>query len=246
MAWICCVGSDPLTAPSPTGDQVTLIAIKELVWSRMCVVRLQQPHPHRRRPGPGGAAAPHPPLPAHPPYPPGRTRPSDPRAAALRRSRHTINVDAICRPTRGTRRAGIPGYRQAAHGRQSGPVLPRGPRQPAPVRPRRPDPAARLVPAAAAADMPQGQRLPDLLGVRHRPCTGSPPTPNSSSHVPPPTSSNVTAGPCPRTMSGCSTPRRARRADPTGVPPTFRIADPIRSVPEWRGMNARTAQEIHS
>jgi hypothetical protein len=31
-----------------------------------------------------------------------------------------------------------------------------------------------------------------------------------------------------------------------GVPPTFRIADPIRSVPEWRGMNARTAQEIHS
>ncbi len=32
----------------------------------------------------------------------------------------------------------------------------------------------------------------------------------------------------------------------TGVLPTFRIADPIRSVPEWRGMNARTAQEIHT
>ena len=30
-----------------------------------------------------------------------------------------------------------------------------------------------------------------------------------------------------------------------GAPPAFRIADPIRSVPEWRGMNARTAQEIH-
>ena len=38
MGWICCAGSDPLTAPSPTGDQMTLIAIKELVWSRMCVV----------------------------------------------------------------------------------------------------------------------------------------------------------------------------------------------------------------
>ena len=34
--------------------------------------------------------------------------------------------------------------------------------------------------------------------------------------------------------------------DEAGVPPTFRIADPIRSVPEWRGMNARTAQKIHT
>jgi hypothetical protein len=31
-----------------------------------------------------------------------------------------------------------------------------------------------------------------------------------------------------------------------GVPPTFRIADLIRSVPEWRGMNVRTAQEIYT
>ena len=30
-----------------------------------------------------------------------------------------------------------------------------------------------------------------------------------------------------------------------GAPPTFRIADPIRSVPEWMGINVRTAQEIH-
>ena len=53
-------------------------------------------------------------------------------------------------------------------------VLPRGPRQPAPVRPGRPVPAPRLVPAATAADLRQGQRLPDLLGVRHR---RHPPTP---------------------------------------------------------------------
>ena len=34
-------------------------------------------------------------------------------------------------------------------------------------------------------------------------------------------------------------------AQDVGAPPAFRIADPIRSVPEWRGMNARTAQEIY-
>ena len=31
-----------------------------------------------------------------------------------------------------------------------------------------------------------------------------------------------------------------------GVPPTFRIADPIRSGPKWRIINAREASEIHS
>ena len=31
-----------------------------------------------------------------------------------------------------------------------------------------------------------------------------------------------------------------------GVPPTFRIADPIRSGPKWRIINAREAPEIHS
>ena len=31
-----------------------------------------------------------------------------------------------------------------------------------------------------------------------------------------------------------------------GVPPTFRIADPIRSGPKWRIVNAREASEIHS
>ena len=32
----------------------------------------------------------------------------------------------------------------------------------------------------------------------------------------------------------------------TGVPPTFRIADPIRSGPKWRIINAREASEVHS
>jgi acetyl-CoA carboxylase carboxyltransferase component len=32
----------------------------------------------------------------------------------------------------------------------------------------------------------------------------------------------------------------------SGVPPTFRIADPIRSGPKWRIINAREASEIHS
>ena len=31
-----------------------------------------------------------------------------------------------------------------------------------------------------------------------------------------------------------------------GAPPRFRTTDLIKSVPEWRGMNARTAQEIHT
>jgi hypothetical protein len=31
-----------------------------------------------------------------------------------------------------------------------------------------------------------------------------------------------------------------------GVPPTFRIADPIRSGPKWRIINAREASEVHS
>lgn len=31
-----------------------------------------------------------------------------------------------------------------------------------------------------------------------------------------------------------------------GVPPTFRTGDPIRSLPERRGINARTAQEVHA
>jgi hypothetical protein len=31
-----------------------------------------------------------------------------------------------------------------------------------------------------------------------------------------------------------------------GVPPTFRTSDPIRSEPERRGINARTAQEVHT
>ncbi|MBV9140532.1 MAG: DnaJ domain-containing protein [Pseudonocardiales bacterium] len=31
-----------------------------------------------------------------------------------------------------------------------------------------------------------------------------------------------------------------------GVPPTFRTSDPIRSGPEWRGLDARTAQEVHT
>jgi len=34
--------------------------------------------------------------------------------------------------------------------------------------------------------------------------------------------------------------------DRDGVPPTFRIADPIRSGPKWRIVNAREASEIHS
>jgi diketogulonate reductase-like aldo/keto reductase len=33
---------------------------------------------------------------------------------------------------------------------------------------------------------------------------------------------------------------------PFGVPPRFRISDPIRSGPERRGINARTAQEVHA
>ncbi|MGH3720516.1 MAG: hypothetical protein ACRDRI_17055 [Pseudonocardiaceae bacterium] len=32
----------------------------------------------------------------------------------------------------------------------------------------------------------------------------------------------------------------------SGVPPIFRTTDPIRSVPERRGINARTAQEVHT
>jgi hypothetical protein len=39
--------------------------------------------------------------------------------------------------------------------------------------------------------------------------------------------------------------RTAARNYQRGAPTTFRIADPIRSVPEWRGTNARTTQEIH-
>ena len=53
--------------------------------------------------------------------------------------------------------------------RHPGAVLPRGPRRHAPVRPRRPDPAQRLVPAAAPADLRQGQRVPDLRRLRHGP-----------------------------------------------------------------------------
>ena len=36
------------------------------------------------------------------------------------------------------------------------------------------------------------------------------------------------------------------QAEYNGVPPTFRIADPIRSGPKWRIINAREASEIHS
>jgi acetyltransferase-like isoleucine patch superfamily enzyme len=36
------------------------------------------------------------------------------------------------------------------------------------------------------------------------------------------------------------------RKDVDGVPPTFRIADPIRSGPEWRIINAGEASEVHS
>ena len=132
----------------------------------------------------------------------------DPRPAALRRPRHADDVHALHRPARGARRAGVPGHRQAARRRHPGAVLPRGPRQPAPVRPRRPVPAPRLVPAAPAADLQQGQRLPDLLGLRHRrhPSRHSGATagrhraahrPDHRRH-----SSSATASPCPTTTSG--------------------------------------------
>jgi putative transposase len=39
---------------------------------------------------------------------------------------------------------------------------------------------------------------------------------------------------------------RHLRAVLTGVPPRFRTPDPIRSGPERRGINARTAQEVHA
>ena len=118
--------------------------------------------------GTAGPAQPHPPVPAHQADPSRRARPAGPRPAALCRARHPDHVHALHRPPRGTRRAGVPGHRQAQGRRHPGRVLPRGPRHPAPVRPRRPAPPARLVPAAAAADLRQGQRLPDLLGLRHR------------------------------------------------------------------------------
>jgi DNA segregation ATPase FtsK/SpoIIIE, S-DNA-T family len=40
------------------------------------------------------------------------------------------------------------------------------------------------------------------------------------------------------------TDRKTREAH--GAPPRFRTSDPIRSAPEWRGRNARTAQEVHT
>jgi integrase/recombinase XerD len=36
------------------------------------------------------------------------------------------------------------------------------------------------------------------------------------------------------------------RLDTIGVPPPFRIADPIRSGPKWRMINAGEASEVHS
>ena len=118
--------------------------------------------------GTAGPAQPHPPVPAHQADPSRRARPAGPRSAALCRARQPDHVHALHRTPRGTRRAGVPGHRQAQGRRHPDRDLPRGPRHPAPVRPRRPASPARLVPAAAAADLRQGQRLPDLLGLRHR------------------------------------------------------------------------------
>ena len=61
---------------------------------------------------------------AHPTDPARRARPAHPRAAALCRARHADDVDALRRATRGTRRAGVPGHRQAQGRRQPGAVLP--------------------------------------------------------------------------------------------------------------------------
>ena len=63
------------------------------------------------------------------------------------------HVDALRRAARRTRRAGVLGHGQAQSRRHPGHVLPRGSRQPAPVRPRRPAPAPRLVPTASATKL---------------------------------------------------------------------------------------------
>ena len=92
---------------------------------RLDAARVQQHRQDHRQQGPAGRAEPHPPVPAHQADPPGRARPAHPRPAALRRARHPDDVDALHRPTRGARRAGVPGHREAQgrrHPRVSSPA----------------------------------------------------------------------------------------------------------------------------
>ena len=107
----------------------------------------------------GRPSQPHPPVPAHQVHPARRARPARPRPAALCRARHPDDDHALRRPAGRTRRAGIPGHRQAESRRHPRRLLPRGPRRHAPARPRRPDLAQRLVPAPAAASLRQGKRV---------------------------------------------------------------------------------------
>ena len=131
--------------------------------------RVQQRRPNHRQQGSATATEPHPPVPAHRTHPARRTRPAHPRSCSAtpgtrpRRWRCTTSPNARNTPSR---RSWPPPSRQGR--RHPGRVRPAGPRQPAPVRPGRPPPAQRLVSPCPAADLRQGQRLPDLLGLRHR------------------------------------------------------------------------------